>query len=558
MGFPEKRAGKIPPSAEGINAARYPGEPLRPTTSRPHHVQPLRRVPAAAVPEWSWRWSQLGRSVGLRPDEPLLLALSGGADSVLLLHLLACAVPRPAFRAVHVDHNLRGPESQGDARFCENLCRALGVPFRAVAVELDPTAPSLEARAREARYRALIDEALRTGHRTVLTGHHSDDQVETLLLRWIRGTHLPGLAGLRARVEVDPFRAFGGSELASGDPAERVVLVRPLIGMRRAEVRRLLSDRGLRWRDDSHNVDPRFSRARVRHGLMPTLRRIGGEEAIENLRAFGRAVEALEVELAGATAHVAWTPAPWAAASRGPAETDLGGVVPRLILMRLAPTLRRRVLWRLLLEGTGRAPTKAALQAVLQDLGAGRCTRHTLPGGWMLVLRSRELFLIPPLGIEPAPPAVRQPELPFPERGLSAAAPALHAALTIPGIATLPDGRRISAERFHTAPGAPVASASPFEAELDAARLSEALCVRRPRRGDRFRPLGAPGTRPLRRFLADRGIPREERDRILLVEAAGEIVWVVGVRPSELARVGPATRERVRLALHHPARPLAR
>ena len=515
-------------------------------------MQPLRRTPDALSPDWSWRWAQLARSVGLAPEEPLLLALSGGADSVLLLHLLASAQPRPPFRAVHIDHNLRGEESRGDARFCENLCRALGVPFRAVAVELDPGAPSLEARAREARYRALIDEALRTGHRTVLTGHHSDDQVETLLLRWIRGTHLPGLAGLRARVEVDPYRAFGGSELASGDPEERVVLVRPLISMRRAEVRRLLSDRGFRWRDDSHNVDPRFSRARVRHGLMPTLRRIGGEEALENLRAFGRAVEALEVELAGATAHVAWVPAPWAAASRGPLESHLGGVVPRQLVMRLAPTLRRRVLWRLFLEGTGRAPAKALLQAVLLDLGAGRCTRHTLPGGWTLVLRSRELFLVPPLCDETAAETLRQPELPFPERGPAEPAPELRRRLPIPGIATLPDGRRISAERVPSTPGAPVACASPLEVELDAGRLPETLELRRARRGDRFHPLGAPGSRPLRRFLADRGIPREERDRILLVEAAGEIVWVVGVRPSELARVGPATRERVRLCLHHP------
>jgi tRNA(Ile)-lysidine synthase len=491
--------------------------------------------------------------VGLRADEPLLLALSGGADSVLLLHLAATAVPRPRLCAVHVDHNLRGPESRADARFCENLCRSLGVPLTTVALELDPRAPSLEARAREARYRALIDEALRTGHRAILTGHHSDDQVETLLLRWIRGTHLPGLAGLRARVELDPYRAFGGSELASGDPSERVTLVRPLIGMRRAEVRRLLSDRGLAWRDDAHNVDPRFSRSKVRHGLMPTLRRLGGEEAIENLRAFGRAVETLEVELAGRTAHVAWNPAPWAPASRGSDDARLGGVVPRPLFMRLAPTLRRRVLWRLLVEGTGRAPTKALLQAVLADLGSARCTRHSLPGGWALILRSREIALVPPVDEPAGPGTLGGPQglLPFPEgpeaaNGFGGAA--LFAELAVPGLATLPDGRRISASPAH-----PPWARGPWEVDLDADRLPARLVVRQARRGDRFHPLGAPGSRPLRRFLADRGVPREERERMLVVEAAGEIVWVCGMGPSERARTGAATRARVRIALHHPA-----
>jgi tRNA(Ile)-lysidine synthase len=478
----------------------------------------------------------------------LLVALSGGADSVLLLHLAATARPRAPLRAVHVDHNLRGEESRGDARFCQNLCRSLGVPLATIALELDPGAPSLEARAREARYRALIDEALRTGHRSILTGHHSDDQVETLLLRWIRGTHLPGLAGLRARVELDPFRAFGGSELATHDPTERVTLVRPLLGMRRAEVRRLLSDRGLGWRDDSHNADPRFSRAKVRHGLMPTLRRLGGDEAVENLRAFGRAVEALEVELAGRTAHVAWHPAPWAPASRGADDTRLGGVVPRPLLMRLAPTLRRRVLWRLLVEGTGRAPAKALLQAVLADLGAARCTRHSLAGGWTLVLRTREIALVPPLpDAAPQPPAGEQALLPFPDVD-PAAARSVALSLDLPGLAALPDGRRVSAE-LATEPWA----RGPWEVDVDADRLPARLAVRCARRGDRFHPLGAPGSKPLLRFLADRGVPREERDRMLVVEAAGEIIWVCGLGPSESVKTTQETRARVRLALQLPA-----
>jgi tRNA(Ile)-lysidine synthetase-like protein len=221
--------------------------------------------------------------------------------------------------------------------------------------------------------------------------------------------------------------------------------------------------------------------------------------------------------------------------------------------MRLAPTLRRRVLWRLLVEGTGRAPTQTLLKAVLADLGAARCTRHSLPGGWTLVLRSKDLSLLPPVQQLPPNPILQQTMLPFPEG--AGACDALDI-VEVPGITTLPDGRRISAERIERPPGSPVTGA-PLQVELDADRLPARLLLRRPRRGDRFHPLGGPGSRPLRRFLADQGVPREERDRILLVEAAGEIVWVVGIRPSELARVSPKTRARLVLTLHHPGLPPA-
>ncbi|HUG53430.1 MAG TPA: tRNA lysidine(34) synthetase TilS, partial [Vicinamibacteria bacterium] len=142
----------------------------------------------------------MARAVGLSPRRPVVVALSGGADSVLLLHLLCASSDRPPVRAVHVDHDLRGPESREDALFCARLCRALGVPLALRRIALEPDGPSLEARARELRYSVLAEEARRVKCRTVLTGHHADDALETVLLRWIRGAPLPALAGLRARL----------------------------------------------------------------------------------------------------------------------------------------------------------------------------------------------------------------------------------------------------------------------------------------------------------------------------------------------------------------------
>ena len=493
-------------------------------------------MPAAArtFDDWSQRWPALARAAGVGADERLLLALSGGADSVLLLHWLAASRPAAHVRAVHVDHGLRGAESDADARFSANLCRALGVPFVVLRAELSPTTPGLEARARTERYRLLAGEACRSGHRTLLTGHHSDDALETVLMRWVRGTDLAGLRGPRAEL--------------LWNAAGPVRIVRPLLTLRREEVRALLSGRGLAWREDSSNADPRFTRSRVRHGLLPLVRTLGGEAALEELHAFSRAVEALEGELAGATAHLVWRPAPYAAATRGREEQSLGGMLARGELMGLARPLARRVLWRLLTEGTGRAPSRTVLERVVEDVASGRCTRHGLGRGWSLHLRARELVLVPPRGGRSSVPRVEQPFLPFPTAGPVPLVPAARE-LPVPGILTLDDGRRVSAEVVQTAPGAAVCRAE-LEVELDAAGINGPLGVRFPVPGDRFHALGAPGSKPLGRFLSDRGIPREERAHVPLVTDRAEILWVAGLAPGERRRIRAETGCRLRLALH--------
>jgi tRNA(Ile)-lysidine synthetase-like protein len=225
--------------------------------------------------------------------------------------------------------------------------------------------------------------------------------------------------------------------------------------------------------------------------------------------------------------------------------------------MRLAPALRRHALARLLLERTGHAPGRAVLELVLRDLETGRCGRRSLAGRWSLWLRSEQLHLSPPpAGTRPRREAARadaprQLELAFPpaqQRDVLR--------LAVPGTLVLPDGRRLCAERLRGA-GAGVPRGG-REVELDADRLPEApergLCVRWPRPGDRFRGLGAPGAKPLARFLADAGVPRDERSRVPLVLSGNEILWVAGVRPAESCRVHAGTRARLRLCLLDPER----
>jgi len=520
---------------------------------------------------WPDRWGRLAARLDIAPGTPVLVALSGGADSVLLAHLLAAAVPASLARAVHVNHGLRGADAAKDAEFCASLCRSLGIPFLLRHAELDPAAPNLEARARSARYRILLEEARSSGHLHILTGHHADDALETLMLRWLRGTGLSGLAGLRERLVIPGEQIDDHQITADATPdIKPVTVLRPLIAMRREEVRRMLRDRGCFWREDKSNVDPRFTRNRLRNQLLPLIGEHCGDEGLSNLEAFSSAVESLEDDLASATAHLGWRPSSFAAASRAGDQTSLGGDLARADLMALSSPLRRRALWRLLSEGTGHPPGRNLLDLLLDDLAKGQCTRHSLPGSWILVMRARELQLVPPThllhaGTAPAvdrlaPPATPQALLPFmepefePDSAPSQAAgpqaiESPHFELKVPGIVTLPDGRRLSAEVLERAHLKELPRGS-SAVGLDARAIPTELTVRFPSSGDRFHPLGAPGSKPLRRFLAGQGVPREERCRVPLVLSGSEILWTVGLRPCEPHRVRDMTQQVLLLTLH--------
>jgi tRNA(Ile)-lysidine synthase len=492
------------------------------------------------------RYGQVARAVGVDPTEPVVVAFSGGADSVLLLHLVALADASPRVLALHVDHGLRGAESDEDARFCERTARGLGVDFLLRRAPLDRAPGSLEAAARETRYRVLLAEAEARGIRVVLTGHHADDALETLLMRWSRGSALGGLSGPRAALPVKG-PAFG----------RELLIARPLLHLRREEVRCLLADAGVAWREDSSNDSEAFTRNRVRNQLLPRLAELSDQPVLERLRDFGRAVERLELDLAKATAHLAWRPLEAARATRPAERAHLGGSLPRSELMCLPSALRRRAIWRLLREGCGAPPRKRVLSLVLFDLDHARTGRHSLARGWQLELRADRLDLVPPRRLLEAPRrGVRRDdaaaELPFPQPSV-ADARASELALSVPGSALLDDGRRLTAEWVERAPdAAPPADASVVELDVGAAR-DVRLAVRFPRRGDKLRPLGAPGTRSLARFLADCRVPRDERSRVPLVVADERIAWVAGLRPADDFRVRSGSRRRLRLSLYGAA-----
>ena len=204
---------------------------------------------------------------GIRPTPTqtgvMIVATSGGADSVALLRALAALAQRRTWRlrlvVGHVQHHLRD-QAEGDAQFVADLASQLNLPMQRVDLDLTHTHGNLEANARHARYQALADIAQQAHARYVVTAHHGDDQLETVLMRLLRGSSVRGLAGMAWRRKLLPHHDC--------------TLIRPMLALDHAKAQQFLNDLGQTWRHDHTNTDMSRLRARLRHDVLPCLRDI--------------------------------------------------------------------------------------------------------------------------------------------------------------------------------------------------------------------------------------------------------------------------------------------
>ncbi|MDP0491169.1 MAG: tRNA lysidine(34) synthetase TilS [Verrucomicrobiota bacterium JB023] len=207
----------------------------------------------------------------LHPDQDYLLGLSGGRDSVALLHLL-CEAGIQRLHLVHLNHQLRGEESEGDARFVRELATHYGLPFTVarekVTTLAEERAISLETAARQARHQLFARVAVETGRSQILLAHHAEDQAETLLFNLLRGS-----AGLKGMTSTQPLTIDG----------KTLLLLRPLLQVRRKELTRYLTERNLAWREDRSNASSDFTRNRLRNEALPLLTDILGRDIIPPL-----------------------------------------------------------------------------------------------------------------------------------------------------------------------------------------------------------------------------------------------------------------------------------
>ncbi len=426
------------------------------------------------------------------PAEPgrFVVAFSGGLDSTVLLTALVRLAGRERVGATHVDHGLH-PSSGAWASHCAAYCATLGVAIRMRRVPVArASGRGLEAAAREARYRAL--EALLEPGEMAVTAHHADDQLETVLLRLLRGAGVRGMRGIAA------FGPFG-----------RGALGRPLLGLRRAAIEAQAREWRLEWLEDPANADLHHDRNFLRHAVVPLLARRWPQASSSAGRLAAQMADA--EELLGD------------AAAADAAALEDARRVPRAALAALSPA-RRRNLLRHLLRAAGFAPPSARkideLCGALLGARPGANPLVRWPGGEARVFRDR-LYLLAPLP--------------------SRSAPALCVRLDARGRWAGPEGE-IGFEPVATGPGLP------------RSWLDQGLYLRFRAGGERFQPADKRHSQPLKDWLREAAIVPWMRDRIPLIYRADRLVAVgdlwIG---AEAAAADPAEpRFRVEWTGHAP------
>jgi len=328
--------------------------------------------------------------------EPVLVGVSGGADSVamlLALHDLGRSGLAVALTVAHLHHGLRETTADEDQAFVENLAKRLGLPCTVdradVRAEAERDRLSIEEAARNARRRFLVGAARRADARKVALGHTADDRAETVLFNILRGTGLEGLATLRPRAILAPENG--------------IEIIRPLVDLSRADVLAFLEARGQAWREDETNADPAFARNRLRHEVLPLLREAANPKAEEALlRLADQASDAAAV-LADAL-DAAWRGIVREAG--GETSRDREGAVPSpgavvidaddFALLRpwIQGAILRRAVQRLGggLKHMSAERTRAAVDALLSKSVAGPVE---LPGGLSATRRRRAIRIGP-------------------------------------------------------------------------------------------------------------------------------------------------------------------
>ncbi len=390
------------------------------------------------------------------------VAFSGGVDSTVLLAALARLPLRAPLRAVHVDHGLHADSASWHAH-CAAVAAELGVAFLGVRVTVPrDSGLGLEAAAREARYAAL--ERLMAVGEVLFTAHHGDDQLETLLLRLMRGTGVRGLRGVLEHVPFGPGR-----------------LARPLLGLTRAEIAALAHAWGLRWLEDPANDDPRHDRSSLRRDVLPAL--------VARWPAAARSAQRLAEQMTDAEAILD------AVAERDAEPIASASRIPRAVLAALEPARQRNLLRHLLRRvqlGIPSALKAEELRCALLDARPGAQTRILWPGGEGRVFRAH-LYLM---------------------RALPSASPVDYRARLdrVDGWSG-PEGE-LRFEPAATGDGLP-------ESWLDAG-----LELRFRGGGEDFRPLDRPHSHPLKRWFHDAAIVPWMRSRIPLLYRGDRLVAV--------------------------------
>lgn len=425
----------------------------------------------------------------------LVVAVSGGLDSVVLCRLLhTLGYP---FVVAHCHFGLRQTESDRDADFVARLARQLDVPFYCRHFQTQAYAAdnkcSIQEAARQLRYQwfeTLRLELLRQAPagapavpHLILTAHHQDDDIETLLLNFFKGTGIHGLKGMAPR---------------------RAHLVRPLLFARREQLERFALAEGLQWVEDSSNQETKYTRNFLRHEVLPLLAQKMPQVADNLAGNITRFREAFELYQQGLNRHLEKL------GQQKGAELH----IPVLLLARTQPL--QTVAYELL-QPYGFSPqqTPQVLQLLQSESG-----RFVQSATHQVVRHRKWLVVAPRQPLEKGLLVIEQgrSEVAFAEGQLHLTLSAIPASLRVPADTAL----------------------------MDPSKLQYPLVLRPWKTGDYFYPLGLGKKKKISRLLNDLKLSRTEKEKVYVLESGNRICWVVGCRADERFKIGPATREVLR------------
>lgn len=417
---------------------------------------------------------EIGRCDGLPHGGRILVGVSGGVDSVVLLHALI----RSGYSCVaaHCNFHLRGEAADGDAVFTERFAATMGCAFVRADFDTEGYAArhslSIEMAARELRYRWFEEQRTVQGCEVIAVAHNADDSVETFFLNVIRGTGIRGICGMAAR---------------NGN------VVRPLLGVPRREIERYARENGLEWREDATNAETVYRRNKIRHKILPVLQEINPsflQTMQANMEHWRDAAEVF-------SAHAS-------AAMRRCVRERADGVKEISIASLKAEAGYRSVFFEWM-YACGFAPD--VIRSALGALDGIPGKRFMSPA--YILLKDRDTLLLMPReedGDRGYPAVI--------EEGTERIDSPLRMAFRI-----VPCGDGYAVPRCAV------------RAAFDADRVEFPLTLRRPQEGDWFIPFGMRGRKKLSDFFTDRKLSRFDKERAaVLVSAHGEVMWVVGMR----------------------------
>ena len=449
-------------------------------------------------------YADLVRFRMVAPGDTVVVGVSGGADSVALLHLLyrlqdRCQI---VLQVAHLNHMFRGAEAGADAALVERLALELDLPLTMESIDVPAYCSRLglspQAGARSVRYDFFSRVATVIGAARVALGHHADDQAETILLNFLRGTGIGGLGGMR--------------------PVRDKFYIRPLLGVRRREIEAYCHRQGLEYCLDTSNFKPTYTRNRVRLHLLPILEKQYNPSVVEALIRLSQICRDEDALLEEQARRIY---AGLRIEKAGPVV-----VLERELFLSLAPAIQRRVLRQAWQQVAGKHQdlTYQHVEDMLELIGTGVTGAEVvLP----CLIKARTGY----------------GTIEFYRSGAGYQVPAYSYPLQVPGETRIPElGLSIVATLLPTQEiGDPAALPSEVAA-LDYDRLPGTLTVRRRVPGDVFRPLGLGGTMKLKKFLNNQKIPARRRDGIPLVVSGQNLVWVAGVRLAEDYKLSSDTR----------------